>query len=128
MISKEETIKEIEYLISDGVVLENIVVELPQKSIEALNMAITALKFNPQAAREAIDEIINTVHSQPERPKGRWECEWDAMMGETDVTCSHCKDTRTINGCYVGCNGESLYDEDNFCPNCGADMRDGEEE
>lgn len=53
---------------------------------------------------------------------GRWECTYDVELGETDVTCSHCKDTRTINGCYVTSNGESCYFEDNYCPNCGAKM------
>lgn len=40
----KEAIKEIEYLIGDGVVLEHIVVDLPQESIEALEIAIEALK------------------------------------------------------------------------------------
>lgn len=38
----KEAIKEIEYLIGDGVVLEHIVVDLPQESIEALKVAIKA--------------------------------------------------------------------------------------
>ena len=53
---------------------------------------------------------------------GRWECVYDEDWGETDVTCSHCKDTRTINGCYVTSNGKPCYFEDNYCPNCGAKM------
>lgn len=58
---------------------------------------------------------------------GRWECTYDEATGETDVTCSRCKSTRTINGCYVTTKGESCYFEDNYCPNCGADMRERSE-
>lgn len=53
---------------------------------------------------------------------GRWGCTYDEKTGKTDVTCSHCKDTRTINGCYVTSAGESCYFDDNYCPNCGAKM------
>lgn len=40
----EEAINEIKYLIGDGVVLEHIVVDLPQESIEALKVAIEAIE------------------------------------------------------------------------------------
>lgn len=56
---------------------------------------------------------------------GRWVCTYDEKTGNTDVTCSHCKDTRTINGCYVTSAGESCYFDDNYCPNCGAKMDGG---
>lgn len=55
-------------------------------------------------------------------PRGHWLCEYDKGRGETDVTCSHCGITRTVNGCYVSVDGEPLYDEDDFCPDCGAVM------
>ena len=55
-------------------------------------------------------------------PHGRWECIYDDSRGETDVTCSYCKSTRTINGCFVSTDGKSCYFEDNYCPNCGAKM------
>lgn len=58
--------------------------------------------------------------------RGEWQCRYDYGTGETDVTCSNCMDTRTINGCYETSSGESCYDEDNFCPNCGANMRGGD--
>ena len=45
-MTREEAIKEIEYLIGDGVVLENIVVDLPQESIDALKFAIADMKKN----------------------------------------------------------------------------------
>lgn len=59
--------------------------------------------------------------------RGKWLCKWDSRMGTTEVTCSVCKSSREILGCYVGTHGEHLYDEDDFCPNCGADMRGDQE-
>lgn len=53
---------------------------------------------------------------------GRWECVYDDNTGETDITCSHCKNTRTVNGCFASTDGKSCYFEDDYCPNCGAKM------
>ncbi len=53
---------------------------------------------------------------------GRWECVYDDGMGETNITCSHCKNTRAVNGCFVSTDGKSCYFEDDYCPNCGAKM------
>ena len=53
---------------------------------------------------------------------GRWICKYDTTYGSTDITCSRCRDTRSINGCYEGTNGESLWYQDNYCSNCGAKM------
>lgn len=57
---------------------------------------------------------------------GEWRCDYDEDYGETKVTCSVCGDFRYINGCWVGVHDEPLYDEDIFCPHCGAKM-DGRE-
>jgi hypothetical protein len=53
---------------------------------------------------------------------GRWECVYDDSTGETDITCSHCKNTRTVNGCFVSTDGKPCYFEDDYCPNCGSKM------
>lgn len=58
---------------------------------------------------------------------GRWECVYDDGMGETDITCSHCKNTRTVNGCFVSTDGKSCYFEDDYCPYCGAKMEGDKE-
>lgn len=54
--------------------------------------------------------------------RGRWECVYDDNTGETDITCSHCKNTRTVKGCFVSTDGKSCYFEDDYCPSCGAKM------
>ena len=60
-------------------------------------------------------DAVEVVHA-------KWECVYDESMGKTDITCSHCKDTRTIKGCYVTVRDEPCYFEDNYCPHCGAKM------
>lgn len=55
---------------------------------------------------------------------GRWICEWNTDLGTTTVICSRCKDAREVRGCYVSTGGEGMYDEDDYCPHCGA-MMDG---
>lgn len=59
---------------------------------------------------------------------GQWECVYDDGMGETDITCSHCKNNRTVNGCFVSTDGKSCYFEDDYCPHCGAKMDGGADE
>lgn len=71
-------------------------------------------------AADAIEQLMGQVPAQ-----GHWICKYDAELGVTEVTCSHCGDQRTIKGCYESTTGESLYDEDSFCPSCGADMAEG---
>jgi len=57
---------------------------------------------------------------------GRWNCVYDDSTGETNIACSHCKNTRTVNGCFVSTDGKSCYFEDDYCPNCGAKMDGGD--
>lgn len=72
MISREEAIKELEFRrqITGG------------RFGEALDMAITALKLNPQAAREAIDELIKAAQSHP--PTEQWIPCSERLPKETD--------------------------------------------
>ena len=64
---------------------------------------------------------VSAADVEPVR-HGRWECVYDDNTGETDITCSHCKNTRTVNGCFASTDGKPCYFEDDFCPSCGAKM------
>lgn len=66
-------------------------------------------------------EALQAADVEPVR-HGRWECVYDDSTGETDITCSHFKNTRTVNGCFVSTNGKSCYFEDDYCPSCGSKM------
>lgn len=79
---------------------------------------------------DAWDEIIDALENVPAADvapvvQGRWICEWDTDLGITTVICSRCKDAREVRGCYVSTGGEGMYDEDAYCPNCGAKMDGG---
>ena len=65
-------------------------------------------------------DVASVVH-------GRWICEWNTDLGTTTVICSRCKDAREVRGCYVSTGGEGMYDEDDYCPHCGAMMDGGAE-
>lgn len=53
-----------------------------------------------------------------ERPQGEWIIVKSPLSNETIVKCDKCGDE------FIGNDVEDY----NFCPNCGADMRKGEEE
>lgn len=74
--------------------------------------------------RQTIRDVIASVPTADVEPvrHGRWECVYDDSTGETDITCSHCKNTRTVNGCFVSTDGKPCYFEDDYCPSCGAKM------
>ena len=61
-------------------------------------------KKYPLSKEEA--EVIIKALEKPERPKGKWIREYDGQC----ETCSLCHRTR-----YSG-------HDNNFCPNCGAEM------
>ena len=58
-----------------------------------------------------------------------YTAEYDEGFGETRITCSNCGEERAIKGCEVGSTGLGLegrnvctYDEDAYCPLCGAQI------
>lgn len=95
-ISREAAIEDFEYCTQENSTWT------PQR-VKTLLMRITSADVEP------------VVH-------GRWECVYDDSTGETDITCSHCKNTRTVNGCFVSTDGKSCYFEDDYCPSYGAKM------
>lgn len=83
---------------------------------KSLEIAYALLKKKVEDAPTV--DAVPVVH-------GRWICEWDIDLGITTVICSRCKDAREVRGCYVSTGGEGMYDEDAYCPNCGAKMDGG---
>lgn len=78
--------------------------------------------FNSSAEREAnfakVDYAINRIHEAPtveERPTGHW-----IVIGEEQGAFNIIYKIRKCSNCGWE---HSLVIPDNFCPNCGADMR-----
>lgn len=66
------------------------------------------------------DDVAPVVH-------GKWICKWDSDLGTTTIICSRCRCDRMVNGCFVGVNGEPIWNEEDYCPYCGARMDGGAE-
>ena len=64
---------------------------------------------------EQIDREL-TINLEP-RKKGKWELRTDEIFDIDYYKCSEC-----------GYETYRKIDISNFCPNCGADMREGEED
>lgn len=90
----KEAIKEIEYLIGDGVVLEHIVVDLPKESIEALKVGIAALK-KQIPKRPLIWENKNYDSLVPNDDWG-YECPWCGNQ-DIDYPEHHCVCGQALN-------------------------------
>lgn len=86
---------------------------LKRDAIEILKSIQDNLEETRFLEKCAIDMGIEALHEP--RPHGKWIFKYDnplIKMGYWE--CSKCKQGR-------------LMVEENFCPNCGADMREGEE-
>ena len=84
-----------------------------QAAIDALDMIGSV---DTDADREYAREVFMSLPSaQPQRKKGKWIKHIDDLYpAESTIECSVCH------------NEQPLTIDDNYCPNCGADMR-GEE-
>ena len=100
MISREEAINELEL---KRTAAKSTLDSLPPKTREK-----SALNDEVEMLTMAIEAL-----SQPERPKGR---------------CEYCKDGKTFAGTSIIFCADNKFHKINYCPNCGADMREGEEE
>jgi hypothetical protein len=78
---------------------------------EVSNLIVTAYKAS---FIEAFDMAIEALQ---ERPKGRWSKNIQSI-GARYITYYKCS----------ACEKSVLFGELDYCPNCGADMRDNEEQ
>lgn len=69
-------------------------------------------------AEKALDVIENLPSAETERKKGKWLFHIDDLFPEESTQeCSVCHEEESVK-----------IQNDNFCPNCGADMRGGKNE
>lgn len=81
-----------------------------RKRIKAKNASNAMMKAMRE---ECVAEIDDAPTIEPERKKGKWERTYRNGFGTLIGRCGVCGRTQTV---------------DNFCQNCGADMREGEAE
>ena len=99
-----------------------------QAAIDALGYCQTYLfdsrdkdkKISLEDAEYAIEQLPST---QPERPKGKWNTYYHSDT-EFTYSCNSCG----YSAPYQVLGGEVVQKKWNFCPNCGADMRGGQDE
>ena len=74
--------------------------------------------------QQAIDALCELPSAQPERKKGKWIWWYEEAVTKhaTEYT-PHCKCSECGREC-----APSVATSSNFCPNCGADMRDNGDE
>lgn len=66
-----------------------------------------------------VDELPSVA---PTRPKGQWEwVQYDSNPNIGNWHCSECG--RIVSGAITACSPVYVY---KFCPNCGAEMKEGE--
>ena len=87
-----------------------------QSAIDALNkMKIyRPLDSDRYVISDCLNKIVDLPSAQPERKKGKWEIYVISMFDGEGCRCSEC-----------GLEGVPYWD---FCPNCGADMREVDDE
>lgn len=96
-------------------ILEQMIETADIKSREYIGEPVVAHHY--ETLKKQIEEILTGVSEfptiEPERKKGKW-------ISNSPVTmkCSQC-------GYFIS---DWKWHESNFCPNCGADMREGDSE
>lgn len=70
----------------------------------------------------AYDEMLNMIKNGKPLPKGHWiHLKVGRLFPSNDFKCSECGNTLDFDGVNCG-RGDA-----NYCPNCGADMRENKE-
>jgi hypothetical protein len=108
-------------------------IEIPRNAswYQYYQQALTAVDKLPPAQPEPsqvakdIARILENgqdmrVIAQPGRIKGHWIIR-ETSFGDTEARCSHCGFTTLVD---EPGNGLHMVSDLNFCPNCGADMRE----
>lgn len=74
----------------------------------------------PRYAPE-LNELLSWIDDVPSAPSERKRGEWKEITDRTMDCCYRCSECGFIRDAY-------FLEVTNFCPNCGADMREGEKE
>ena len=81
---------------------------------DALTVSISKYSFYHENDRDMVCEIIRVQPTiEPERPRGKWN-----RLSDDTFHCLECGKT------FMVIQGKGHM---SFCPNCGADMREGEQ-
>lgn len=79
------------------------------------------IQFDKDCKQNAIDLLQNAPTIEPERKKGKWIPDNNSVY-EMRFVCSECKESQVVPT--IGFTKyKPIWD---FCPNCGADMTEGE--
>lgn len=94
---------------------EALLKKLQKVSTESWKMK---LKCNAETVwNQCIDYVKDAPPVEPERKKGKWIKHYDDLFPEeSTIECSECH------------NHQDITIDDNYCPNCGADMREVQDE
>ena len=94
-----------------------------QAAIDALEQAKEQYFDRRVIIGKMQDVVSNLPSAQPERKKGTWIIKDNPGTGWYRVTCSECGEDVTSTAPCIGFypNAKVTW---NYCPNCGADMRE----
>lgn len=111
----------------DGHTEKDVTRLLSLTSAEPLSRCVAKIEINKEDIEELVAEKVEEIKEMLESQSGRKKGKWD-FMGWQMFQCSECKHTFTQD--FLEGWKEYTYESHfpPFCPNCGADMREGEEE